>query len=76
MHAVPRAVRDADPGTTHMPYAVFLAVATLSCAAYAVLVHSGTEAAAQPALRESPATAGPSFDPSDAPQKSSRETAP
>ncbi|MFD2301068.1 hypothetical protein QRO11_20690 [Paracidovorax citrulli] len=59
-----------------MPYAVFLAVATLSCAAYAVLVLSGTEAAAQQALREPPASAGPSFDASNASPNSSRETAP
>ncbi|SFD78139.1 hypothetical protein [Paracidovorax konjaci] len=35
-----------------MPYAVFLAMATLSCAAYVIQVDAGTAAAAQPAPSE------------------------
>lgn len=65
-----------DQGKKHMPYAVFLAVAMLSCAAYAVLVHSGSEAATQPAQHELPATSRTHSRTPDAPQKTSRETAP
>ncbi|WCM93631.1 hypothetical protein [Paracidovorax anthurii] len=37
---------------TLMSYAISLAVATLSCAAYAIQVHAGAETAGQPPLRE------------------------